>query len=91
MDLKTFIQAERGNGKTLADALGIPLSYLSQMASGDRAVTPERASAIERATSKQVMRWDVRPSDWHQIWPELVGADGAPPVPQAPEPATQGA
>ncbi len=24
------------------------------------------------------MRWDVRRSDWHRIWPELVDADGAP-------------
>jgi len=74
MDLKTFIQTERGNGVALAEKLGIPLSYLSQMASGNRSVTPERASAIERATEGQVTRRDLRPDDWHEIWPELVEA-----------------
>lgn len=26
-------------------------------------------------------RWVQRPRDWHRIWPELVGSDGAPTVP----------
>lgn len=26
------------------------------------------------------LRWALRPHDWHRIWPELVGADGAPDV-----------
>lgn len=37
-------------------------------------------SAIEAATDKKVRRWDLRPDDWHQIWPELIGLDGAPKV-----------
>ena len=82
MDLKAYIQAERGNATTLAAALGIPPTYLSQMARGDRAVTPERASQIESVTSKVVRRWDLRPEDWHRIWPELIGTPGAPEVPQ---------
>jgi hypothetical protein len=32
-------------------------------------------------------RFDSRPSDWHLIWPELIGAEGAPAVPQATAPA----
>ena len=71
MDLKTFIQSERGSGVALAGKLGIPASYLSQMAGGERVVTPERASAIERATDGAVTRRDLRPDDWHLIWPEL--------------------
>lgn len=27
-------------------------------------------------------RWDLRPDDWHRIWPELIGIEGAPEVPQ---------
>ncbi len=27
------------------------------------------------------MRWDLRPNDWHLIWPELIGTDGAPKIP----------
>lgn len=37
---------------------------------------------MEAATGRNVMRWDLRPDDWHRHWPELIGADGAPPVPQ---------
>lgn len=94
MHLKAYFQSERGNATALAESLGIPATYLSQMASGDRAITAERAAAIERITSRQVMRWDCRPDDWHRIWPELIGSDGAPAVPvphEEVEPARQGA
>jgi hypothetical protein len=39
----------------------------------------ELGAEIEQRT--QWRRWDLRPDDWHRIWPELVGADGAPQVP----------
>jgi DNA-binding transcriptional regulator YdaS (Cro superfamily) len=71
MHLKAYILSERGKATTLAASLGIPLSYLSQMAGGLRAVTPERASAIELATDKEVTRQELRPDDWQAIWPEL--------------------
>lgn len=79
MDLKSYIQAERGNGVKLAATLGIPLSYLSQMAGAGRAITAERAVAIERATGGIVGRRDLRPDDWADVWPELAAA--------APEPS----
>lgn len=28
-----------------------------------------------------VRRWELRPDDWYRIWPELIGAEGAPSVP----------
>ena len=33
----------------------------------------ERCAAIERATAGAVTRRDLRPHDWHLIWPELIG------------------
>lgn len=81
MNLKTYIQSERGNAAALSAALGIPASFLSQLASGERNVTAERAAAIERATEGAVRRWDLRPTDWWLIWPELVGTPGAPEAP----------
>jgi DNA-binding transcriptional regulator YdaS (Cro superfamily) len=36
---------------------------------------------IERVTHGEVRRWDLRPLDWHRIWPELKGTDGAPTPP----------
>lgn len=41
---------------------------------------PESCVAIEHATDGAVRRWDLRPEDWHRIWPELIGTEGAPPV-----------
>jgi len=32
------------------------------------------------------MRWDLRQEDWHLIWPELIGTQGAPMVPLATSP-----
>lgn len=72
----------------LARLLGIPPELISQWRKGVRPVPLERCPAIEQVTERAVMRWDLRPADWHLIWPELIGADGAPPVP-APEPVAQ--
>mgnify|MGYP000163832103 CR=1 FL=1 len=46
----------------------------------DRVPSPENCAAIERETDRAVMRWDLRPEDWHRIWPELIGQEGAPAV-----------
>lgn len=40
----------------------------------------KRCVAIEKANQKGIKRWHLRPDDWHEIWPELMRADGAPPV-----------
>lgn len=47
----------------------------------DRQPSPEYSVAIERATEGAVRRWDLRPHDWHLIWPELIGMEGAPSLP----------
>lgn len=78
MNLQNHIDEDRGNATKLAASLGIPLSYLSQMATGARTVSPEKAVSIEQLTEGKVMRWDLRPKDWHLIWPELKGVAGAP-------------
>lgn len=39
---------------------------------------PATCVLIEEATNCMVRRWDLRPSDWHLIWPELIKAKGAP-------------
>lgn len=70
MNLQTYIQTDRGNATRLAASLGIPLTYLSQMASGNRSVSAERAVAIEQHT-KVVTRKDLFPDNWQSIWPEL--------------------
>jgi DNA-binding transcriptional regulator YdaS (Cro superfamily) len=38
----------------------------------DRKPGPEYCVLIERATGGAVTRKDLRPDDWHLIWPELI-------------------
>lgn len=42
---------------------------------------PANCVLIERATCDHVARWDLRPDDWFEIWPEIIGKVGAPAIP----------
>ncbi len=81
MNLHDYLAGNSNAG--LAAALGVPAPLVSQWRTRTRPVPLERCSAIERATDGAVRRWDLRPNDWWEIWPELIGADGAPAVPAA--------
>ncbi len=61
-----------GSQALLAKAIGVTQPTLNQWISGDRPVPIERCVLIEQATNGQVTRKDLRPDDWHRIWPELV-------------------
>lgn len=72
MDLRKYISAGgRGTASKLAELLHVSRSYLAQMSSGASPISAERCVAIERATNGAVTRKDLRPNDWHLIWPEL--------------------
>lgn len=72
MDLRTYIKSgDRGRASELASRLNVSRSYLSQMASGLAPISPERCVAIWQETNGMVTRQELRPSDWHKIWPEL--------------------
>lgn len=90
MDIKTYV-AERGAMAVLAKKLNVSHAFLWQLVNGRRSVSAERATQIEIATDGKVRRWDLRPTDWHRVWPELVGVDGAPPVPTTPAAEEQAA
>jgi DNA-binding transcriptional regulator YdaS (Cro superfamily) len=80
MDLSKYLKAERGRTGELASMLNVSGSLVTQWASG-KAVSAERCTEIERATGGAVTRRDLRPDDWHRIWPELVTAEH--PAPEA--------
>jgi len=67
--------------KALAEQVGSDEQYLYQCLTGRKAMKPEEAVRIERQSGQRVRRWDLRPADWHRIWPELIGAEGAPAIP----------
>lgn len=60
--------------------------YLSQLAErrDGREASPRLSVVIERESNYQVRRWDLRPDDWHLIWPELMDDKAAPAVPAKP-------
>jgi DNA-binding transcriptional regulator YdaS (Cro superfamily) len=45
-----------------------------------RGVPLSRCADFEAACGGSVRRWHLRPDDWHRIWPELIGVEGAPEV-----------
>lgn len=84
MKLSEYLKkSERGSGMSLAVAIGVSKSRLSQIADDSSSLKPAMCVAIWRATGGAVARWDLRPADWHKIWPELIGIEGAPPVPES--------
>jgi len=66
----------------LARRAGIADAYLYQCLTGRRAMDAAEAVRVEERLAGQLRRWHLRVRDWHRIWPELVGAVGAPAVGQ---------
>lgn len=81
MTLNEFLSGGGRSNIELARAIGVPPALISQWRNGARPVPVGRCTPIEQATNGAVRRWHLRPDDWHRIWPELIGAEGAPAVP----------
>lgn len=75
MDLKTYLESGFETAASLAAKVGVSQAFVSHWRTGFRPVPIERCVAVERATGGLVTRKDLRPHDWHLIWPEL--AEGA--------------
>lgn len=73
-----------------AQEIGMSPQAVSFMRAGERSIPPEKVPLICEMSKGAVSRWHLRPDDWHQIWPELIGAEGAPPAQPAQQPATEG-
>jgi len=80
MRLKTYIEQQgRGSVARLAELVGVHRVLVSQWtADNPRDVPITHCAAIEQATAGAVMRWDLRPDDWHKLWPELLVRSDAP-------------
>ncbi len=52
---------------------GITVGYLRKACSVGQRLNCGYCVAIEKATGGAVSRKDLRPDDWHLIWPELEG------------------
>lgn len=83
MTLREYLDSlPRGGLAAFAASIGRSTVYVLQLAARQdgRKASPELAVSIEQATSGVVKRWDLRQGDWHLIWPELIGQEGAPKV-----------
>lgn len=67
--------------KRLADKAGVNEQTLYQSLTGRGGFKPAECVRIERDLENELRRWDLRPNDWYLIWPELIGAKGAPQTP----------
>lgn len=65
---------ECGGVSKLAAALQIGQNVVSNWKARGTFIDPLHCVAIERRTDGRVKRQDLRPNDWHLIWPELVQA-----------------
>jgi len=74
MDLTQYVLNHgQGAQKHLAIAVGVTKGFIWQLVHNKRPVPLELCAPIEQATNGEVTRKDLRPDDWAQIWPELVG------------------
>ena len=62
---------------------GTTRAYLRQIGYGNKTATPIVATSIERETFQKITRKQLRPNDWHLIWPELLGLAPDPPPKKA--------
>lgn len=82
MDLKTFLR-ELGSEEARAEfarKCGTTAGHMRNASYGQRPLSPEVCVALERESGQRVRRWESRPIDWHRIWPELIGVEGAPAI-----------
>ena len=88
-----FFGLKRQARADLAAKVGTTVGHLTNFCYGYTKLAAEVCVAIEQVTAGTVCRWELRPEDWFRIWPELIGKEGAPVVPQAPaviaQPATE--
>ncbi len=68
--------------RDLAARIGCNERFLYQCLTGRNAMQPADAVRAEQVTDGRLRRWHLRVKDWHLIWPELVGTDGAPAAPK---------
>lgn len=76
MNLRDY--TELHSQAALAKLIDVAPSFVNQWVKSDRPIPIPTCVVIEQKTDCAVRRWDLRPNDWHRIWPELIGTPGAP-------------
>lgn len=71
MDLNKYLSQPSESLTAMAKELGTSPAYLYQMATGRRSVSIKYVKQIKEYTNGRVTEKDMRPKDWHLIWPDL--------------------
>lgn len=67
--------------RRLADKVKVNAATLYQALTAKGAgFSPLECVRIEKDSDGELRRWDLRPRDWHLIWPELIDAEGSPAI-----------
>lgn len=74
MDLKNYLIESDTKKAEFARAINVSAALLHQWIESIRPVAIQHCPAIEKQTGGKVTRKELRPDDWHKIWPELVNA-----------------
>jgi DNA-binding transcriptional regulator YdaS (Cro superfamily) len=64
----------------VAELLGVSVQAACFWRDGKRELPAEHCAMLEQATRGAITRRDLRPDDWHRIWPELVNDEHPAPV-----------
>ena len=71
MDLKNYLIESDTKKAEFARAINVSAALLHQWLEGIRPVAIQHCPTIEKQTCGKVTRKELRPDDWHKIWPEL--------------------
>lgn len=89
MGLKEFLKAMPDDDarERFAAECETTLGHMRNCAYGQKQLAAANCVLVEQRSDSAVRRWDLRPDDWHRIWPELINSPGAPAVAVAEEAA----
>lgn len=69
-----------GGVTSCARRLGVSVQAVCFWRDGKRRLPIEMGARLEEISGLSVRRWDLWPTTWNLIWPELIGTPGAPNV-----------
>lgn len=70
--LRTFLSTSGLTQSQFAQKIGVSQAMVYQILKGIRPVSEKVCVRIEGVSERAVTRQDLRPNDWHEIWPELI-------------------
>ncbi len=72
MELKKyFFDLPMSERHLFAESVGTTAKHLVNVSYGYKSLDEKVCVAIEQKTDRLVTRQELRPKDWHLIWPEL--------------------